>query len=53
MKPEQKITIMAGEAYDGLLNMSGKQKFSIDLNDLRKDKRRGVLNRARGKSRAE
>jgi len=39
--------VAAGGTYDGLLKMRGKAKFSIDLNELRKDKRRRILNRAR------
>jgi len=31
--------LAAGEAYDGLLKMRGKVKFSIDLRDLRQDRR--------------
>jgi len=53
MKPKPKITVTAAEVYDGLLKMRGKQKFSIVLHDLRKDKRRRILNRARRESRAE
>jgi hypothetical protein len=32
--------LAASEAYDGLLKMRGKVKFSIDLNELRKDRDR-------------
>ena len=31
--------LAAGEAYDGLLKMRGKVKFSIDLHELRQDRR--------------
>jgi hypothetical protein len=31
--------LAAGEAYDGLLKMRGKAKFSIDLRELRQDRR--------------
>ena len=31
--------LAASEAYDGLLKMRGKVKFSIDLNELRQDRR--------------
>ena len=31
--------LAAGEAYDGLLKMRGKVKFSIDLRELRQDRR--------------
>ena len=32
--------LAASDAYDGLLKMRGKVKFSIDLNELRKDRDR-------------
>jgi hypothetical protein len=31
--------LAASEAYDGLLKMRGKVKFSIDLSELRQDRR--------------
>jgi hypothetical protein len=31
--------LAASEAYDGLLKMRGRVKFSIDLRDLRQDRR--------------
>jgi len=31
--------LAASEAYDGLLKMQGKVKFSVDLNELRRDRR--------------
>jgi hypothetical protein len=31
--------LAAGEAYDSLLKMRGKVKFSIDLRELRQDRR--------------
>jgi hypothetical protein len=31
--------LAASEAYDGLLKMRGKVKFSLDLNELRQDRR--------------
>ncbi|WP_424665767.1 hypothetical protein [Candidatus Binatus sp.] len=31
--------LAAGEAYDGLLKMRGKVKFSVDLRELRQDRR--------------
>jgi hypothetical protein len=31
--------LAASEAYDGLLKMRGKAKFSVDLNELRQDRR--------------
>ena len=31
--------LAASEAYDGLLKMRGKVKFSIDLRELREDRR--------------
>jgi hypothetical protein len=31
--------LAASEAYDGLLKMRGKVKFSIDLRELRQDRR--------------
>jgi len=31
--------LAAGEAYDGLLKMRGKVKFSVDLSELRQDRR--------------
>jgi hypothetical protein len=31
--------LAASEAYDGLLKMRGKVKFSVDLSDLRQDRR--------------
>ena len=31
--------LAATEAYDGLLKMQGKVKFSVDLNELRRDRR--------------
>ena len=31
--------LAATEAYDGLLKMRGKVKFSVDLNELRRDRR--------------
>jgi hypothetical protein len=31
--------LAAGEAYDGLLKMRGKVKFSLDLRELRRDRR--------------
>jgi hypothetical protein len=31
--------LAASESYDGLLKMRGKVKFSIDLNELRQDRR--------------
>jgi len=31
--------LAASEAYDGLLKMQGKVKFSVDLSELRKDRR--------------
>lgn len=31
--------LAASEVYDGLLKMRGKVKFSIDLNELRRDRR--------------
>jgi hypothetical protein len=31
--------LSAGEAYDGLLKKRGKVKFSVDLNQLRDDRR--------------
>jgi len=32
--------LAASDAYDGLLKMRGKVKFSIDLNELRQDRDR-------------
>jgi len=31
--------LAASDAYDGLLKMRGKVRFSIDLNELREDRR--------------
>lgn len=31
--------LAASDAYEGLLRMRGKVKFTIDLNELRKDRR--------------
>ncbi|HEV2170781.1 MAG TPA: hypothetical protein VGR40_07525 [Candidatus Binatus sp.] len=31
--------LAASEAYEGLLKMRGKVKFSVDLNQLRQDRR--------------
>jgi hypothetical protein len=31
--------LAASEAYDGLLKMRGKVKFSVDLSELRQDRR--------------
>jgi hypothetical protein len=31
--------LAASEAYDGLLKMRGKVKFSVDLSELRRDRR--------------
>jgi hypothetical protein len=31
--------LAASEAYDGLLKMRGKVKFSVDLGELRQDRR--------------
>ena len=31
--------LAASEAYDGLLKMRGKVKFSVDLDELRRDRR--------------
>jgi hypothetical protein len=31
--------LAASEAYDGLLRMRGKVKFSVDLSELRQDRR--------------
>jgi hypothetical protein len=31
--------LAATEAYDGLLKMRGKVKFSVDLSELRRDRR--------------
>ncbi len=31
--------LAAGEAYDGLLKMRGRVKFSIDLRELRQDRK--------------
>jgi hypothetical protein len=31
--------LAASEAYEGLLRMRGKVKFSVDLNELRQDRR--------------
>lgn len=31
--------LVATHAYDGLLRMRGKVKFSVDLNELREDRR--------------
>ena len=31
--------LAASEAYDGLLKMQGKVKFSVDLSELRRDRR--------------
>jgi hypothetical protein len=31
--------LAASEAYDGLLKMRGKVKFSLDLSELRQDRR--------------